>query len=321
MNKQVELLNNEGVQLFLKGKFKDAKIKYGEALQQFPKYATTLNNLGMLYLQEKKYKKAVLYFEKAIREKKNATYFLNLGHAYANLNQIKQAEKKYLKSIELNSNSLMAWKSLASLYQFQKQFYKSSEIWEYIISKFSNDNYFRIQLAKDYISLREFQNALHVLHEAVKYEKNKDLIWYYTASIHFNFKNFGLAKNAIKKCLSLAPDNERFRLLAASIYLGLSQLNDAISQWDYLLKQNKTNHKIRVEKGVALLAYNMKTEALRELDFVLSYEVNYKALFYKALVLLEINKKEKAIKILHKLTFKDTKFKQKAKQILRNIKD
>jgi predicted Zn-dependent protease len=84
--------------------------------------------------------------------------------------------------------------------------------------------------------------------------------------------------------------------LAASIYLGLSQLNDAISQWDYLLKQNKTNHKIRVEKGVALLAYNMKTEALRELDFVLSYEVNYKALFYKALVLLEINKKKKLLK-------------------------
>jgi len=270
MEKQVEELNNEGVRFFMNGNLVEAKSKYLEALKISPGHATTLNNLGMLYLQEKDFEKAEMYFLEANKEKDNPTYLLNLGHALANRNLLDQAEECYLKSIELNPNSLMAWKSLASLCQFRKKFSESVKIWENMIQNYSRDPYYKIQLAKDLIELTEYQYALNVLSQAARSEKYQELAWYYTAVIHLNSKNFGLAESAINKSLALKPDNEPFRILAATVYLSLSQLNQALFHWDYLLRMNENNHKIRTDKAVALLAHGYKGEALAELNLVIS---------------------------------------------------
>lgn len=293
MNKELEQLNNEGVRYFLKGNFQEAKTNYQKALELSPGYATTLNNLGMLCLQEKDFEKAEMYFKEANKEKNHPTYLLNLGHVYANQSLFNQAEECYAKSIELNPNSLMALKSIASLFQFQKRFTESVNLWENIIRNYSRDPFYKIQLAKDLIELKEFQYALNVLSDASDFERYQELAWYYTAVIHLNSKNFGLAETAINKSLALKPDNESFRILAATIYLGLSQLNQALFHWDYLLKTNENNHKVRNDKAVALLAHGFANEALTELEFVISNEPNNKkALYYKALTLSELKQKD-----------------------------
>ena len=199
MQKQVEQLNNEGVKFFLKGNLKEAKTKYQEALAISPDHATTLNNLGMLYLQEKDFVNAEMCFKEANKGKNNPTYLLNLGHTYANRNLLGEAEECYLKSIEFNPNSLMAWKSLASLYQFRRNYSKSIKIWENIIQNYSRDACYKIQLAKDLIGLEEFGYALEVLSRIVDSEKYQELAWYYIALIHLNSKNYGLAEIAINK--------------------------------------------------------------------------------------------------------------------------
>jgi len=321
MNHQVEQLNNEGVKLFLNGNFEEAKTKYQEALQISPLYATTLNNLGMLYLQEKDFKIAEMYFSKANSEKDNPTYLLNLGHAFANQNLLDRAEECYAKSIELNSNSLMAWKSVASLYQFQKRFTESVKVWEKIIRDYSRDSFYKIQLAKDLIELKEVQHALRVLSDVSDFEKHQELAWYYIAVIHLNSKNFGLAETAINKSLALQPDNESFRILAATIYLGLSQLGKALFHWNYLLRINETNHKVRTDKAVALLAHGFANDALTELNTVISFDKNnIKALYYQALTLLELKRdKKETVEILKALILGDHAYSKNAKELLSKI--
>lgn len=321
MKKQVEQLNNEGAELFLVGKFKEAKLKYKQALNISPNYPTTLNNLGMIYLQEKKFKQAEKNFKAAFSKKEKATYMLNLGHAYANQNKQNEAETSYQKSIELNPNSIVAWKSLATLFQYKKEFRKSVKTWKYIIQQLDNDNYFRIQLAKAYIKLGEYKNALAVLDEASQYEKHQELIWYYSALIHLNTKNFGWAKSSIKKSLAIQPNQEDFRALLATIHLALSEFNEAIFQWDAILKLNEYNHKVRIDKAITLMSKHYNHEALSEFEKVLQYdETNYKAQFYKAVALLEMNKsKSTVIKILNKLKLENHPYASKAEILLTKI--
>ncbi len=321
MENQIEQLNNEGVKLFLNGNFSAAKNKYREALEISPEYPTTLNNLGMVLLQEKKYTEAEKCFKKAVELRENPTYFLNLGHVYANLNQPGKAEENYLKSIELNPDSLMAWKSLGALYQFQKKYFHSVKIWKNVIENYSRDPYFKIQLAKDLIALKEFGQALSVLSEASGQEKYQEMVWYYTAMIHFSQSNFGIAESAIKKALAVKPDDESCRILAATIYLGLSQLDKALIHWDYLLKVNENNHKVRIDKAVALLANGYRKQALDELNFViLKDEQNTKALFYKALTLTEMNENlREAKKILNVLKTGNHQFSDKAAGLLKKL--
>lgn len=317
----MEQLNNEGVELFLNGKFSEAKNKYKKALEILPAYPTTLNNLGMVLLQEKKFAEAEKYFLDAIELKENPTYLLNLGHVYANMNQPEKSEKYYLKSIELNPDSMMAWKSLGSFYQFHKKYFNSVKIWKNIIENYSRDPYYKIQLAKDLIALKEFGQSLAVLSEAAGQDKYQEMVWYYTAMIHFSQSNFGIAESAIKKALAVKPDDESCRILAATIYLGLSQLEKATMHWNYLLKVNENNHKVRVDKAVALLANGFKKEALAEFNFViLKDRKNVKALFYKALTLTEMNENlNEAKEILNELKTGNHPFRDKAAGLLEKI--
>lgn len=321
MEKQIELLNNEGVQYFLQGKLSEAKKKYRQALEISSNYPTTLNNLGMVFLQERKFDEAKKYFKDAIGLKENPTYFLNLGHVYTNLNQPEEAEKNYKISIKLKPDSLIAWKSLGTLYQFQKQYFHSVNVWKNVCENFSRDPFFKIQLAKDLIALKEYNRALSVLSEAAGQDTFQEQVWYYTAIIHFSQSNFGLAESAIKKALAVKPDDESCRILAATIYLGLSQLNKAILHWDYVLKVNENNHKVRTDKAVALLANGFRKEALAELNFVtLNDKKNNKALFYKALTLVELNENiSEAKEILSDLKTGNHQFRDKATGILNKL--
>ncbi|MBQ4818573.1 tetratricopeptide repeat protein [Aquimarina sp. MMG016] len=321
MSTQVELLNNEGVKHFLKGSFDKAKNKYQEALSISPDYATTLNNMGMLLLQEKEYEKARKLFKRAIKKEENATYVLNLGHTFANQNLLKEAEDNYIRSIELNPDSLMSWKSLASLYQYQKKYIDSTRIWSNVINKYSTDPLYKIELAKDLIELREYQQALDILSEASKQENYQDISWYYIALIHFHHKNFGLSEIAIKNSLAVNPSSSKVRSLLASIYLGASKLEEALGQWNLILKENPKNHKIRTDKAVTLLAYGKRNDALKELDLVLAdSRSDYKALFYKALILIESGVKTPEVKNYLKIIInKNNAFTEKAKKLLKSI--
>ncbi|WP_372756901.1 tetratricopeptide repeat protein [Mariniflexile sp.] len=321
MINQVERLNKEGVKLFLNGKFEDAKNKYMEALEINPSFPATLNNIGMCFLQEQDFIKAETYFNNAINEKESDSYLLNLGHALANQGCFEKAEKKYKKSIAINPTSLMAYKSLGSLYQKQKRFSESIKVWETVINNYSRDPLFIIELAKDLIQLSEYYSALAALYEAEKFEKNRDLTWYYMSLIHFHLKNFGLAEKAIKRSVGIKPDNQSFRAMLAAIYLGVSDIKNAIKQWDFILTLDKNNTPIRLDKAVALLAFGYKKEALEIFEFILNQDSsNEKANYYKALTLLEINKSDKnAINTLKNISSNESLFSKQASDILMKL--
>ncbi|WP_440122730.1 tetratricopeptide repeat protein [Tenacibaculum sp. Ill] len=320
MAESVEQLNNEGVKLFLKGNIKEAKRKYNKALEINPLYAATLNNLGMVSLQEKNFIKATNCFKNALKIKESATYFLNLGHAYVNLKEFKLAEDQYIKAIDKAPDSLMGYKSLASLYQVQKQYDESVKVWEYIITNLSHDVSFKLHLAKDYIQLKEYQFALSVLYEASKQEKQQELIWYYISLIHFNSKNFGSAIAAVKKALYIKPEELSFKSLLAAIYLGLSDFKNAMKQWDEILTIEPFNNKIRIDKAVTLLSQGLVNESLSELSLVLKNDSkNEKANYYKAIVLLEVNKLNDAISILNSIVNTKGIFKEEAEKVLNKI--
>jgi tetratricopeptide (TPR) repeat protein len=320
MNTQAEQLNNEGVKYFLGGKFSDAKAKYQEALQLSPEYPTTLNNLGMLFLQEKEYKKAEEHFKKAITIEEKANYLNNLGHAYANQNELSLAEKHYIKAIEKDGSSLMAYKSLASLYQFTGNYKNSAEIWKYITTELSDDVRFKLSWAKDLIHLEDYVLAMNLLLEVTQGDSQQDAAYYYISLIQFQKKNFGLALDSIYRSLSMSPNNISCRKLAATLHLSLSNFDKALEEWDFILTVNKNNHEVRIDKAIGLISVRQFEAALNELEYVVRKEENTKAKFYKALVLLELKEdEEQAIKILKTLAKSRSAYAEKAQEYLQQI--
>ena len=322
MNTQVEQLNNDGVQFFLGGKFSEAKQKYEEALSLSPNYPTTLNNLGMLLLKEEDFKKAEYCFKQAIKVKESATYLANLGHVYANQREFALAEQQYIKAIEKDQQSLLAYKSLAGLYQYIRKYEASVTIWKYILETLSHDMEYKLNLAKDCIHLENYTLALSILLEVTQQEPKKHEAYYYISMIQFHQKNFGIALDAIYQSLSIHPDNASYRKLAASLHLALSNFKKAEEQWNFLLTLNENHHDVRIDKAIGLLSIQQFEKALEELEFILKQTNHNKASFYKALVLLELKRDEtQAIETLTAFTKGSSEYAIKAKEYLQELKN
>ncbi len=317
MNANAEQLNNEGVQYFLKGKFSDAKRKYEQALELSPSHTTTLNNLGMVFLQEKEYKLAEDYFKKAISITEKASYLANLGHVYANQNELGLAEQQYIKAIEKDQRSVSAHKSLASLYQFTGNYENSISIWNYILAELSSDAQFKINLAKDHIQLKNYVLAMELLMEVAQQDIYNHIAYYYISWIQLHHKNYGLATESIYRALGIEPNNISYRKLAATLHMSLSEFEKANKHWDFILNIDENQHATRIDKAIALLSIKRFDEALNELNRVLgSEEKNAKALFYKATVLLEIKETDQARELFNELSNHKNPFQQKAKTII-----
>lgn len=137
-------LETEAKELEAHGKGKEANIKSSEAqvklkesensltgakeawlktLELNPRIQTVHNNLGLVYMDEHKYKEAEDEFKKELLINNNYdTAFFNLGMLYYKQGNIKQAEGLWEKTIEINPNNFDAYGTLLRHYYKNKNY-------------------------------------------------------------------------------------------------------------------------------------------------------------------------------------------------------
>lgn len=318
-NKVIEL-NNKGVQLFMAGKLSEAEAIYEQALEINADHATTLNNMGMLKLQQKEFSSALSWFDKALSENEKPVYYLNKGHAYANLKKLDEAVKNYNKCLKLDPQHEMAWVSLAKLYTATGNFQQSVRCWRKVIQLNERAEYL-VDLAKTLINTGDLNAAQSVLFRAAEYNENPDVISYYLALIAFHQKNFGLAVTEVKRSLAEKPDNASYRQLLAVTHLSSGNFKSAVEEWNKILKLEPENINARTDLAVALLGNRYFDEAEKQLELVLRQNPSEpKAQYYKA-VLLNETSKPGAMDILEKLAAQSSPFAEKAKALIQKLKN
>ena len=318
IQEKITKLNNKGVQFFMAGKFPEAEKEYQKALEIESGHATTLNNLGMLKLQQKEFETALSLFDKALSEVEKPVYYLNKGHAYANLNKLNEAEKNYRKCIELDAKHVMGWVSLAKLYNATGHFRQAVSHWKKAIQIEENPE-FLTELAKSLINAGELNEAQTVLLRALEHGKNIDVISYYLGLAAFHQKNFGLAKSEVKKSLSEYPDNTTYRELLAAVFLGMGEFSSAVEEWKKILKLEPDNTKARTDLAVALLGNGFTKEAEKQLDSVLKLNPDYpKALYYRGVLQSKTNPEE-ALKLFRKIAQTNSPYRKNAKIMMENL--
>ena len=283
MEKAIEK-NNKGVEHFFKEDFKKAQAYYEEALANDKKNATALNNLGLVFHQNKAYDKAVSCYMKALEVKKSDTYFLNLANAFAHLFKNEEAEENYKKCLEVNPDNLNAKISLAKFYQFNDKPEMSVGIWENIASTANNFEY-KLELAKNYITIGLHEKALSLLSYLSNIRENTK-IYYYIGICEFHLKNYGLAETAFKSCLALEPDNYNARHYLAVNHLAKGDYKNALKELDFIIKINPKELKVKLDKAMVLLNLKRYKGSLILIDEVLHIDPKHvKALHYRTIVM------------------------------------
>lgn len=282
MEKVIEI-NNKGVGHFLNKEFDQAEEKYLQALKIDSKNASTLNNLGLLHHQKKDYKKAESYFLAAIKIRKKSTYFLNLANAQVFLKKWKEAEKNYQTALKLDSTNEGALVSLARFYENTQRHEQANDIWETLVRQ-SNNLEHHIDLAKNLMTLQRFEEALGILSNH-RWFNSSAAIQFYAGICEFNLKNYGLAELAFKNSLGNDPDNFKARHYLAINYLAKGDAVNALKEFDFLIRLNTENEKVRLDAVSVLLSLKRWEEAQKLNNEVLTLNSgNEKALEYKKII-------------------------------------
>jgi len=106
--RNAEILNNMGNCLFKMGKIQDAVNNWKEALKAAPKQAKICNNLGIAYYQLDENDRAIEFYKKAILfEPQFADAYYNLASVYGFKGQFRDALENYRKYLEFNPDATM----------------------------------------------------------------------------------------------------------------------------------------------------------------------------------------------------------------------
>jgi len=120
------------------------------------------NQRGFLLLQKKDFIPAIAEFQKALRFQQRAAYWNNLGIAYQQSGQLKQAEDAYLKGLQLNPDYEECEANLAFLLVQQKRWNEASIHLERITA--GNQKLWRARFALGFVreSQQKFQDAIEI---------------------------------------------------------------------------------------------------------------------------------------------------------------
>lgn len=111
------------VKLYQEGNKELAALICEKIIEAEPRHSPSLNLLGLILLDNKKYDEAAALFEKAANASPEAPeYYNNLGSLYQELSQFNLAEKYFRQSSQINNRQPDILSNLASALQAQQKF-------------------------------------------------------------------------------------------------------------------------------------------------------------------------------------------------------
>ncbi len=282
-----------------------------EYLAEHPNQAEAEMELAKLYRQEKEFKLALKYFEKAFRSEEiqledklnsfvaliqklsneedllklkslgksiseihssDANAYAANGDLYFALNEKDSAKYFYKKAVELNGNNLQLWQNLLSL-------------------EMENNNY---------------QNVIDYADEALTYFPNQPVLYLYAGSANFSLKNF---KNAImfwEQGKAIVYGNDRmkssFAAQLADAYHADKQYEKAFKSYEEAIKANPNNYFAINNYAYYLSLKKRNLERAKELSarMVNANPDNATFLDTHAWVLFQMEEYQEALKYLEK---------------------
>ncbi|OGR98632.1 MAG: hypothetical protein A3G85_04685 [Elusimicrobia bacterium RIFCSPLOWO2_12_FULL_39_28] len=197
-----------------------------EAVRLYPSNNRALNNLGMLYAENKELEKAKLAFQMALQLNPNVSgVYYNLGKILSEQNDL-LAEGFYLKAIDLEPKNKEALKALAFFY-FQNNFFSKAQIfYERALKLRSNsrgDYSLYNNLGIIYGNLRKFEESEKSFQQAIELEPLRVEAHLNLAYLYTQEKRFSQAIKAYQTVLNLdltAPVKDKLNILKAKLIKG-----------------------------------------------------------------------------------------------------
>lgn len=162
------------------------------------------NNKGAQALASKDFVTAYRYFKSATLTADDfSSAWGNLGVLYKKLGYDEHAAFAYHKAISLNANNNTAMNNLAILLRSNGELDLAEEIELAILRKRINNPYYYALLGDEALRRGDIDHAMSHYRKAINLDGTVDEFYLGLAKVYYANNNFGAAKSALKKAMSL----------------------------------------------------------------------------------------------------------------------
>lgn len=175
--------------------------------------------------------------------KREIASFLVEAEELKRMNQIDEAEKRYIQVVKLDNKNKEAYQGLAEIYYEKKEYEQAKEIYKHLLKLNKQDESLYALLGRVSIAQGNFLQAEKNYLKSLKIQERSatyiDLAFCYKA-----MEKFLEAQETLKKSLELDPNNPRLLDLLIEISIILKDKNLAKHYWQRLAEVNPENQKL-----------------------------------------------------------------------------
>lgn len=233
------------------------------AIKLQPRSAQALNNLGIVYFDQRKYQEAADTYRRAIAlvgngypEAQN-----NLGNALRALGKYGEAIEAYEKAIEKRANYPEAYNNLGSALRDLRRYEQAELSFQRAVSL--RPNYYEAMenLAGLFIAQERYEDALRPLSDILKVEPKRASTLMLVARAQMGRHSVRQAETALKAFLQQYPQNAEALVMMGQICHELDRYDEAVASYEAALKARPNNIEALNYLGVALKSLGRMEEA------------------------------------------------------------
>jgi superkiller protein 3 len=213
-------LNNVGLVFLNQGNFEEAAKYFNKAIQLNPKYYPALANLAKLYLKQNKLHDATNIYEK-LRDQfpTDSKVLLNLAHVYFKQREIDKAKALLVNVLKLDDKNASAYNNLGVIYIVQLDYNKAISFLRKALkinNRFANA-YNNMGIC--YAMRKNHKKAINFFQAAILVNKNFAAAFKNLGNTYIETEEYGKAYSVINKFLeNNNPDSESYDILTFALF-------------------------------------------------------------------------------------------------------
>ncbi|ASK30682.1 hypothetical protein CEY12_11400 [Chryseobacterium sp. T16E-39] len=217
-----------------------------------------LRVLGIYFYKEKQWGKAILNFDKFLNlQPKDVMVLINLANCHFNEKNFKAAIEIRHEVYTIENSNLNNLIDLINLYHINEEYEKVIFFSDkYIVEDDKNSAIYRIKGWALY-SLKNYNEALNMGETSLKMSTEKEQDYYLLASIYEELEEYEQSEELYLKAVELNDEDIKFREGISMMYYKSGQFKKALESIEMVLKIEKNNVHILLNKVQILLALNL----------------------------------------------------------------
>lgn len=223
--------------------------------------------------KKKEWEKAIDAFSRILETEQNAEIYNNLALCYSYIGEQEQAEKYYLKAIEINPQLPQVYINLSDLYFKQRNFADAIDLLQSASYELPDNTVIAHYLARVYMEDARFDLAIDELDKVLEAQPENYDAYYDLARIYFELGNYDLAISNFENVLEYKMDNEWVYYYLAQAYEANDEIDKAISNYLKATTINDGFYPAFKKLGVLFLARNDFEDALEYFEKYIHFDI------------------------------------------------